>query len=565
MKQKTPHRLIYKVESKMLKRAKWNLTLPLSEALKKYPDVVVSLNDSQCLRFIDEITQAENVNDKIETIKRKIKKIKREPKSRINKQLINSYYDTLYNLQFQRNYICVIMNSKSDYDRVNQGFTINYGIVDRKECVIKYRRFLGTNGGIKNSTIVYVNADIYDELKLRLDNGRDMSKELVPAKLEAYQALICSGSIPLPKPNGIIVVKDCITHFKEDVILIDDSADGEPKLTQEKDYEIEHNDSDGYGLMLPSYSRKVNEYLEGKSEIVSGFNCRYSWTKGMIYTFDFVEFAEKVAGTYEITDVWGDKRDVRNAEVILTESQLKLWDSYKSWEDYFENCERNHYRFSATKTTPEKLESVRDTNYQYLQSYNFTDDELQELCQPTIDELKDVLGMDYCKSLAFLCGFSLNDDNAFGDNIEDCIKALMVEPKLINDPFIRKKIYGMIKKRIEGGMRGAIQIHANYAMISGDPYALAQNIFGLEVTGLLNAGEVYHKYWIDKGAKGIACFRSPMTCASNIKRMTIRDNEQTSYWYQYINSALIYNAFDTACEAMNGADKDKQSCPCKTW
>lgn len=565
MKQKTPHRLIYKVESKMLKRAKWNLTLPLSEALKNYPDIVVSLNDSQCLRFIDEITQAENVNDKINSIKRKIKRIKKEPKSRSNKQLINSYYDTLYGLQFQYNYVCVIMNSKADYDRVNQGFTINFGVVNGQERVIKYRRFLGTNGGIKNSTIVYVNADIYDELKSRLDNGRNMNKELVPAKLEAYQALICSGSISLPKPNGIIVVKDCITHFKEDVILIDDSNDGEPKLTYEKDYEIEHNDSDGYGLMLLSYARKVSEFLEGKSEVISGFNCRYSWTKGMIYTFDFVEFAEKVAGTYEITDVWGDKRDVHNAEVILTESQLKLWDSYKSWEDYFENCERNHYEFSATKTTPEKLESVRDTNYQYLQSYDFTDDELQELCQPTIDELKDVLGMDYRKSLAFLCGFSMNDENAFGDSIEDCIKALMAEPKLINDPFIRKKIYGMIKKRIEGGMRGAIQIHANYAMISGDPYALAQNMFGLEVTGLLNAGEVYHKYWIDKGAKEISCFRSPMTCASNIKRMTLKDNEQTSYWYQYMNSALIYNAFDTACEAMNGADKDKQSCPCKTW
>ena len=546
----------------MLKRAKWNLTLPLSEALKNYPDIVVSLNDSQCLRFIDEITQADNVNDKIAIIKKKIKRLKREPKSRSNKQLINSYYDTLYNLQFQRNYVCVIMNSKSDYDRVNQGFTINYGMVDGKECVIKYRRFLGTNGGIKNSTIVYVNADIYDELKLRLNNGRDMSKKLVPAKLEAYQALICSGSIPLPKPNGIIVVKDCITHFKEDIILIDDSNDGEPKLTYEKDYEIEHNDSDGFGLMLPSYSLKVNEFLDGKSEIVSGFNCRYSWTKGMIYTFDFVEFAERVAGTYEITDVWGDKRDVRNAEVILTESQLKLWDSYKSWEDYYENCEQNHYEFAATKTTPDKLESVRDTNYQYLQSYDFTDDELQQLCQPTIDELKDVLGMDYRKSLAFLCGFSLNDDNVLGDNIEDCIKSLMVEPKLINDPYIRKKIYGMIKKRIEDGMRGAIQIHANYAMISGDPYALAQNMFGLEVTGLLNVGEVYHKYWIDKGAKEIVCFRAPMTGKTNYRRMWLRSDNLTDYWYQYIKTALIYNAFDSACEAMNGADKDGDTNMC---
>jgi hypothetical protein len=63
---------------------------------------------------------------------------------------------------------------------------------------------------------------------------------------------------------------------------------------------------------------------------------------------DFVEFAEKIAGTYEIIDVWGQKRDVREADVILTESMLKLWDSYDSWEDYFENCQKNNYEFAVT-------------------------------------------------------------------------------------------------------------------------------------------------------------------------------------------------------------------------
>ena len=47
--------------------------------------------------------------------------------------------------------------------------------------------------------------------------------------------------------------------------------------------------------------------------------------------------------------------------------------------------------------------------------------------------------------------------------------------------------------------------------------------------------------------------------------MRLKDNEETRYWYQYIKTALILNAFDTACDAMNGADKDKLICPCKTW
>ena len=557
MKQKSVHKFVYKIESKQLKKAKWELTLPLKVAMRTCPEVIVSLNDSECLRFIAEINGIKDLSEKVRNIQKKIRSVKKQPKSRETKMLISNYYDALYDLQFQKDYVCVVMNSESDYDRANLGFSINYG-----DYTIRYKRFLGTNGGIKNSTIIYVNEEIYPELKKRLDNGRDKSKELVPAKLEAYQALICSGSIPLPEPKGIIVVNDCITKFKEDVILINDAADGEPLLTNERDYEIEHNDSDGFGLMLPSYSRRVNEFLTGNDNVISGMNTRYAWNKGMLYTFDFVEFAETVANTYEITDIWGDKRDVRDAEVILTSSMLKLWDSYKNWEDYYSNCEENHYHFSTPKITPEELENVRDTNYQFLQSYDFSDEEILGLCQPTIDEIRDVIGLDYRKSLTFLAGFGLNDYNAFNDNLECYVKALMIDRRMINDPFIRKKIYHMIKKRIEMGERGAIRINANYAMISGDPYSLAQSMFGLKVTGLLKKGEVYHKYWIDKGVNEIACFRAPMTCHNNIRRMKLSKNEDAKHWYQYITTALIYNSWDSACEAENGADKDGDSNMC---
>ena len=88
---------------------------------------------------------------------------------------------------------------------------------------------------------------------------------------------------------------------------------------------------------------------------------------------------------------------------------------------------------------------------------------------------------------------SAYDENAFGDNLDNYVKALMIDSRMINDSFIRKKIYHMIKKRIEMGEKGAIRINANYAMISGDLYSLCQSMFGLEVTGLLKKGEVYHK------------------------------------------------------------------------
>lgn len=520
--------------------------------MRDYPECIISLNDSQILRFIDEFNNALDSDDKAKEIKRKMKQVKKRKRSPETKALIRNLYQTLYDIQYQKDYLCVVMDSNKDYDLLNsKGFTVNS---------VEYKRLLGTNGGIKNSTIIYVSERLYPMIKERIDNGRDKTQKLVPAKLEAYQALVCSGSVALPEPKGIIVVNDCITHFKDNVILIDDTNDGKPTLTNIKDYDVEHNDSDGYGLMSPEYSITINEYLNGISDTLSGFTVRYAWTKGMLYTFDFVDFAENVSGTYIIKDAWGDERDIRDADVILTTSMLKLWDAYENWEDFYENCHKNHYEFSAAKTTPIELENIHNTNYQFLQSYDFDDDELYELCKPTIDSIKDIFGMDYRKAIIFLCGMGLNSHNVFsgfGTENFDCVsRALMIEPQMINDPFIRKRIMTMISKRINDAKKGVLSIDANYAMISGDPYALCQSMFGMNITGLLKSGEVYHKYWIDKGSKELSCFRAPMTCHNNIRKLKLNSSDECLYWYQYIETAIILNAWDTTCDAMNGADKD---------
>lgn len=292
----------------------------------------------------------------------------------------------------------MVMDSDKDYDRANQGFKINS---------YKYHRLLGTNGGIKKSSIVYIGDNVFNEISKRMDNGRDKTKPIIPAKLEAYQALICSASIPVTMPK-ILIVNDCNVSFKENVIKISDGCSGEPLLTYEENYEIQYCDSDGYGLMSPAYSRIINKDLYGDEsgeQTISGVNIRYAWTKGMLFTFDFIEFAKRINnGVYMVCDAWGEWRDARGYDVILTTSMVKLWDSYKGLEHFIQCCTENHYQFSVAKTMPHELENARNSNYQFLQTYDFTDDELYELCKPTINEIKDVLGMDWRKAAVFAKG-----------------------------------------------------------------------------------------------------------------------------------------------------------------
>lgn len=508
------------------------------------------------MRFIDELngrdTQAEALY-----IKKEIKRLKLLPGTEKNKKLISNLYLKLYKLQFQEDYMCLIIDRLSDYDRANKGFTING---------IKYHRFLGTAGGIKNSTIVYVSERLYPQLYERLCCGRDKTKEFMPAKLEAYQALICSGSIPVSMPKGIIVISDCITHFKENIIRIDDSISDEPIVSYEENAEIELTESDGYGIMFPTLAYKWARELGVQENFLSGCNLRgLPWTKGMVFTFDGITFAEEIAHSYTIIDAWGTPRDIRDAELIITTSMLKLWDSYSSWEDYYSQVEKYHYQIAIAKTAPEELDNYRTTNYQFLQNYHLTKEEIQELIKPTIDELQEILGLDYRKTLLFARGTKMTPENIIYDTSTDFAKGLMIEPELINDPYVRDRIYAMIHKKIRQAKIGVLKVRGNFAIIGGDPYSLMQHAFGLEVTGLLKAGECWHLHWHDSGVDEVCCFRAPMTSKYNIRRMKIAYDPEKAFWYKYIKTCMLLNSWDTTAEALNGADKDKLGiCPCKT-
>lgn len=441
--------------------------------------------------------------------------------------------------------MCLIIDKDKDYYRANKGFSING---------VKYERLLGTAGGIKNRTIVYVSKTVAPEIKRRIDNGRDMNKELVPAKLEAYKALACSATVPVSMPSGVLVVPDCETRFYSDIIYLSNENSDEPIMEERNDELIELTESDGYGLMLPSLARRWSADLK-LDYTMSGCTTRCAYEKGMVFTFDFVDFAEKIAGTYMVKDVWGNEVDIRTVELILTASMLKLWESYKSCDDYLNNCIENGYSFGITKTCPAQLEKERGTNYQFIQPYDLTDEDIDRLIAPTMREIEDVLGGDYVKTVLFLKGCGLKDDD-ISSLANNYVKAIMIEPRILNDPYIQNNIYQLIKNRINEAKVGVLNVRGNYSIICGDPFSLCQSIFGLPVTGLLKAGEIYNKFWLDAGAEKLACFRAPMSVANNIRLVHVHRSEAASYWYRYMTTCTLLNSFDTAAQALNGADKD---------
>lgn len=543
---------VMKLHTGYLKRHHWDLKLNLNEARKDIR-TIVSLGDSQLLRWM--VTD-KDADAKATAAKEKIKELKRGPNTPENKKEIARQYEELYKLQFQPDLVMVVMDSKQDYDRALKGFSIT---ID-DGTPIKYRRLLGTTGSIKKSTILFVNEERHADLEKRLNNGRDLTKKFVPAKLNAYKALACSGSIPVKEWPRLIVVKDCEVSASVKVVRVKDTDDnnGDPEVTHDLIETVINNASDGCGVMLPALAEKWAKEMDPMSEEpLSGVNTRCAFLKGMLFPFDFIEFAEQVAHTYVIKDAWGDDRDVRSADAIITVSMLKLWDSYKNYEEYYSACQENSYDFAIAKTAPHQLKERRALNYQYLQGYEMTDEQIDRLIYPTVSEIQECLGADWRKLLLYLCGENITEKNV--KYLPPMVKSIMANPEIATDPYVNNQIVRMINKRIRLAKIGVLDVQGDFAIIGGDLYALMQSAFGLKVTGLLDKRECYHKYWIDKGVKDIVAFRSPMTSHNNITKMTVSYSEDAKYWFRYIKTCMILNAQDDTCMRENGSDFDSDT------
>ena len=502
-----PQYEIFKIGTNKLKYSNWNLTITKKEAFK-YQELI-SLFEAQEFRIMA---------NKI--LKKDIREI-----------------------DFSKIFMQIVIDKKSDFGRATckKGVTVNG---------INYRRFVGTTGGLKNNTLLFCNSQYVDKLNELCECKRNKNVPLVPAKYEAYKALTCSASQPICNPNGILVVRDCVTKYFADVISLDDGIESdEPLRTIIKDKELENNVSDGFNLCTIEYMQRVGESL-GVDYTPSGVCLRNAWLKGMLYPFPIIEFIDKYNnGNYLIEDIWGNIQDIRNCEMIVTESSLKLWSAYNNIDEYVNACEECGYGFSVTKISPHILEERRELNYQYLQSYDFTDEDIKELCAPTIQYLKDAMCGDYSSTIKFL-GITDNAD------INSWQRALFTSKYMMGDPYVIDSVHRFIKKKINDAKIGKLFVDGNYQIASGDPFALMQSICGLEVTGLLKANECYSKFWIDKNEDEIVLFRSPMTSHNNIRMCNVNSSEECQYWYQYMDTIMIINGWDSFCMAENGEDWD---------
>ena len=536
----------YKFNSSRLKEHDYNINITINEARKN--GELISIGDNQVLRVIRRITKSDYSNSLLESLKLQKKFYQKRIGKRINIGLLRQVQTHIDELLHIPDFISVVIESVPHYKQmIRKGLYINGR---------KYVRLGCGAGHARKNTVMFCSEDIEKELKIVLQNG--LTKiEISHSKYNAYFALYASSTHVVSEPR-VCVIPDCIVKRKEIVDWVEEYAN-EDDTVEEKEVEIEFNLWDGMGIISPAFAKQWSLDMGIADYIVSAFAVRNSFVKGMLCTFDFNKFADLVANGKEmINDIWGNEiGDIHNYDVILTESQFKLWKAYDSWDDYVYNCRKNGLNWGVSKATPKTEDKYCYTNYQFIQATDFDDKDIKELCKPTIDWLSDITGEDVYKAMLFMNPKSFNVDvdgfdfNGIGNNL---VKALILNNDIINDPYIQNKIQNQLDKKMRQACMGKLLVSGNYQVMISDPYAFCEYMFGMEIKGVLARDEYYANYWNELDKDKVCAMRAPLTWRSEINRLNLKNNDKLKEWYQYINSGIIYNVHGVDC--MIAADSD---------
>lgn len=521
---------------------------------------IVSLGDSQLLKFIRKIKDIDLDYKEIRALFEERNRLKSLDANKKNGKEISRIQNVINEKLFIPDLVSVKCDTtKKDYKKICKNrFTMNI-IINNTEYKITYRRLCAGAGQLRRNTVLFVNQDIYDELEHIMMCGLTKNKigKINLAKFNAYYSLYTSA-INIVKTPRICVVDDYEYKLSnQNVIWIDENENGELD-TFEKQVDIDVNAFDGAGIISPDMAKVWQENLK-LDYLPASFIIRAPFIKGLVSIFDFHRFAKDVAHTDIIKDIYGNEYKVSDIDIILSKSQFKLWKKYDSFSQYMKYFNNLGHIFGVTRVTKKENDFMTTLNYQYIQTNNFTTQSIKELADYTADYLKKVMSGDKLQTMLLLVG-EQEEDNSILD-IENRMnssiaKALMYNDEILKDTYIRKKISRTIEKKVKQAKTGKIYVEGSYDFTIPDLYAFCENAFGMDVRGLLEAGECWNKRWIDKGSPTVTLMRSPLVAPGENRKLDLCFDEKCKDWFRYIYSGHIYNIWDTTIISQSDGDYD---------
>lgn len=339
-------------------------------------------------------------------------------------------------------------------------------------------------------------------------------------KFLAYKSLNLSLSVQTEYAvdiDEVLVVKDFetlvtgkVNYLDVDTFNIEETEMGVP---------VPH--MDGAGMFMPG-------------TLPCSCQIRGGWIKGAIFPFDFCKFIEKHSCESFILDAWNhpvSTKDVKRMKVILTQSQLKMWQYYESMDDY-----RDKFKASGAAITinnfaePVGKEYIR-LSYQPIQTLpreTFTEERMEKLCQKSVDYINQAK-IDPDVALKIM-GIDMEREDIKLDGLQMAIK---LYPQLLSDGYVKKKVQEYIKAERKRMQAGKIYVKGINGYICPDLYAFCQWLFCGEENpkGLIPENHVYSKHYNEQEISEVCCIRYPhlSDCEHGIRSLI--KSEECKEWF----------------------------------
>lgn len=515
---------LFKLESSELKAKDFNYEISVNKARTK--NWLIALSSSQVIDWI----YAER-GIKYSELSEMVGELKQQGK-----------YEEAEDLLFMDELLQIDFGSRSDLDVLMKEHN---GIVTVNGKQYKYLVSKGS------STFTYIREDLYDMISTRLNAGRNISKKLQPAKLSAYKSLAFTNSTPVTAPQNVIVIPDCEVQFQADYLWVGKDVD----TIEHRNEVVTRDICDGCSFISPELAEQWSKDL-GKDKILSAYQVRNLWTKGILFPVDYKKYCIEHE-VYTIKDVWGTERNILMADLILTESMLKLnKGAYESMEHWLQACDDYGYVWRVAKTAKE--DKWGNSNYQQFLPMELTEEDCREFVQDQVKFLKDVSGQNYESTYLFLNGVNNTErsiERLFNSDDVDytLATALMIEPELINDKFLITKVGRNLRGMRNDMKLGRCMLDSNYQIIVCDVIALLEHLCGQEVKGFLKPYEIYSKKHMEAGVTEALAFRAPMLVANNIVKVSIaQPSEDIQYYLQYLDDVYVVDGCSLINESLCG-------------
>ena len=257
-----------------------------------------------------------------------------------------------------------------------EGITMNFGKEDHR-----YIAFERSASMSRQNRLAFVRTDVYEPLRERMMLGMNIG-DCQLSKLYAYNALLFTSgtryiNTSILSDKKIIVVKNPQSTIENvNVITVEDDGTDNPmrKYTRvEKTTDITITEFDGEGFISPRLAEAL-----GREH--NSFQIRMPYIKGVVHKVDFASLFAELGVPY-IVDMWGERPDPADVDMILTDSMFKgrkwMESNNLSWGEYLDRCAKYGHALYVSGKDKLGAQNTTELNYQFLNTLSITDEEFR--------------------------------------------------------------------------------------------------------------------------------------------------------------------------------------------